>query len=352
MPTTSGHGGQRAQTGSYIITLCMVPQRVTLRPPRAPHLQRFTFFTSCSRQRDGSERRYLHMGYFTSRTEAETWLQVVRRCYPQAIATVVPPQLRDVPLQSAGETTSRDIPVSLESTSLTDTQVLRVLETRGSPCNADDPAAQSSASIPLLGPEDTGTRRILREAVAQGAPVSFAVQLHWSAQPIDLACVPAFDLFRLYTLYTTETHREGRRPCYFLRLGFFADANSAKQVAVLVRSQFASAAVVPVSEQELRRARAARIDSASLASPAASIGWPLEPEQSPPHAPEINGRSATEDPEQQQAASSPVISASLQRKLEALARSEMSVDPDSESGVRHLKITVENRPSRRFSLSR
>ena len=39
-----------------------------------------------------------------------------------------------------------------------------------------------------------------------------------------------------------------------LRLGFFTDAISAKQVAYYVRSEFSSVAVVPVSPQEKSRA--------------------------------------------------------------------------------------------------
>jgi hypothetical protein len=96
--------------------------------------------------------------------------------------------------------------------------------------------------IALLRPEDTGTRRALKEAVVQGAPVFFAVQLHWSAQPIDLSRVPSLAIFKGYTLYATESRREGRSR-YFLRLGFFGDPISAKQVAFQVRSNFPSAAV-------------------------------------------------------------------------------------------------------------
>src|SRR6185437_5060931 len=47
--------------------------------------------------------------------------------------------------------------------------------------------------------------------------------------------------------------REGRK-WYGLRLGFFNDAISAKQVAYYVRSEFNSVAVVPVSPQERDRA--------------------------------------------------------------------------------------------------
>ena len=136
--------------------------------------------------------------------------------------------------------------------SLTDTQVLRYLETRrGDDARGADEAP--GASISLLKPDDTGTRRALKEAVTQNAPVSFAVQLQWAVQPVELDKVPPLAIFSAYTLYTVEGSREGRK-WYGLRLGFFSDAISAKQVAYYVRSEFASVAVVPVSPQEKDRA--------------------------------------------------------------------------------------------------
>jgi hypothetical protein len=135
---------------------------------------------------------------------------------------------------------------------LTDTQVLRYLETR----RGDDARGVEEppdASISLLKPDDTGTRRALKEAVTQNAPVSFAVQLQWAVQPVELDKVPPLAIFSAYTLYTVEGSREGRK-WYGLRLGFFSDAISAKQVAYYVRSEFASVAVVPVSPQEKDRA--------------------------------------------------------------------------------------------------
>jgi hypothetical protein len=130
--------------------------------------------------------------------------------------------------------------------------VLRYLETRredGGRAPDDSP----DASISLLKPDDTGTRRALKEAVTQNAAVSFAVQLQWAVQPVELDKVPPLAIFSAYTLYTVEGSREGRK-WYGLRLGFFSDAISAKQVAYYVRSEFASVAVVPVSPQEKLRA--------------------------------------------------------------------------------------------------
>src|SRR5262249_28881512 len=112
---------------------------------------------------------------------------------------------------------------------------------------------EASAGISLLRPDDSGTRRALKSAVTQNEPVSFAVQLQWSVQPIDITKVPPLAIFSAYTLYTVEGSRDGRK-WYGLRLGFFTDAISAKQVASYVRSEFATVAVIPVSTQERGRA--------------------------------------------------------------------------------------------------
>ncbi|HEY1899399.1 MAG TPA: hypothetical protein VGG49_06385 [Steroidobacteraceae bacterium] len=96
-------------------------------------------------------------------------------------------------------------------------------------------------------------------------PAAFAVQLQWSVQPIDLAQVPPLAIFGAYMLYTVEGSREGRR-WYGLRLGFFSDAHSAKQVAQYVRSEFSSVAVVPVSLKERDGANGAQ-DGAKGAAP-------------------------------------------------------------------------------------
>src|SRR6202042_2116967 len=179
---------------------------------------------------------------FETLADAERCLGAVRGRYPNAFATIAPVEsLR---------------PAHAEAHSLTDTQVLKILGSRRVTAAQDDVEERNCDQIALLSPDDTGTRRALKEAVAQGAPVSFAVQLHWSALPINLSDVPSLAISKPHTLYATESRREGRS-CYFLRLGFFADPLSAKQVAVLVRSTFASAAVVPVVEQELTRVREA-----------------------------------------------------------------------------------------------
>ncbi len=155
---------------------------------------------------------------------------------------------------------------------LTDTQVLRVLENRrpeDGEKSTEKPAEMPASSIPLLKPDDTGTRAALKEAVVNNAPVSFAVQLHWSVQPVELDKVPPLAIFSAYTLYTVEGSREGRR-WYGLRLGFFNDAISAKQVAYYVRSEFGTVAVVPVSPQERARASDEERHASGFSAPAAT----------------------------------------------------------------------------------
>ena len=168
----------------------------------------------------------------------------------------------DLPHEQTGETRLMAAPLGVDAaddSSLTDTQVLRFLETRREEDDSAKPQppmqvdAAAESGISLLKPDDTGTRRALKEAVSHNEAVSFAVQLQWSVQPVQLDKVPPLAIFSAYTLYSVEGSREGRR-WYGLRLGFFNDAISAKQVAYYVRSEFASVAVVPVSPQERDRA--------------------------------------------------------------------------------------------------
>jgi len=143
-------------------------------------------------------------------------------------------------------------PKAAAAASLSDSQVLKILENRrpDKPVQGKD---EANHGIQLLRPDDTTTIRALKEAVRDNAPVSFAVQLQWSVQPIDINKMPPLAIFSAYTLYTVEGSRDGRK-WYGLRLGFFGDAVSAKQVASYVRSEFTSVAVIPVSSQERGRA--------------------------------------------------------------------------------------------------
>ncbi len=122
----------------------------------------------------------------------------------------------DEPLEATGATRTLPIPEA----ALSDAQALQCLEGRAP------------------------------EALAK--PAAFAVQLKWSVQPISFEKLPPLAIFSAYTLYCVEGSREGRK-WFGLRLGFFNDPISAKQVAGYVRSEFPSAAVVPVSGDERQR---------------------------------------------------------------------------------------------------
>jgi hypothetical protein len=133
------------------------------------------------------------------------------------------------------------------------------------------PAVRQAGVLP-----DSQVLRLLEEKRGDplnttSTPAAFSIQLQWSVQPIDLARVPPLAIFGAYTLYTVEGSREGRR-WFGLRLGFFSDANSAKQVAQYVRSEFSSVAVVPVSLKERDGARGA--SGGGIAAPGISAPAP------------------------------------------------------------------------------
>ena len=310
-----------AGAGPYMLTLCRLVEPVSIRPPQSPHLKPFTFFTSRAPQQDGVDQVYLHMGFFGTLAYAEKWAQAVRGRHPDAVATAAPRKFWQLPV--SGDR-------------LTDTQVLNILETRRYVPRHTDADVRSSEQIELLRPDDTGVRRALKEAVVSGAPVHFAVQLYWSVRPIDPSRIPALDIFKAYTLYSVETRRENRS-CYFLRLGFFGDPVSAKLVAFHVRSNFTSAAVVPVLDEEITRAREAEADAASI---------PCFVQQHVHHGLESTGAAAwATDPKPEDDSRRTALQGAetLEQTLAQLAERELWSDTDtlSDTGVRHLKVEME-----------
>ncbi len=333
----------QVNTGPFVLTLCQMEGPISIRPPQSPQLRRFTFFTTSSRQLDGVEYVSLHMGYFETLTDAQSLLRAVRRRFPLAVAIRVPANLLQPSRQAPEPHPARPPPGGADGRSfapvaaeaLTDTQVMKILETRGVATAHSENGDRGSAAVGVLRPEDTSVRRALKEAVVQGAPVLFAVQLDWSTHPINLGRVPALPIFKTHTLYATESRREGR--CrYFLRLGFFADAASAKEAAFWVRSKFASAVVVPVTEQEIARAHDSAADGPGFAdAPLPIDGTPdrdagsAAPKTKPPG---DRPRRSSQTPE------------TLEQTLETLAARELLNDPDSlsDTGVRHLRIEEVN----------
>lgn len=256
-----------------------------------------------------------------------------------------------------------------DDNNFTDTQVLKYLETRRADGSEISGVDIETGAISLLKPDDTGTRRALKEAVTDNAPVWFAVQLQWSVQPVELNKVPPLAIFSAYTLYTVEGSRDGRK-WYGLRLGFFSDAISAKQVAYYVRSEFTSVAVVPVSPQERTRAsdvekkadmpfpKKARqepvdefklIDSderaaAPPARPRPAVATkPAAPAKSAPPAARRPEAKANSGRVRARDARSPQT---LEETLEILGAGELEMDNGNgesmnESGVRHLRVEVQ-----------
>jgi len=262
---------------------------------------------------------------------------------------------------------------------LSDTQVLKMLETRRSEEGDPGQAELDDSGIPMLKPDDTGTRLALKEAIVSNASVAFAVQLQWSVRPVELDKVPPLAIFSAYTLYTVEGSRDGRR-WYGLRLGFFSDAISAKQVAYYVRSEFTSVAVVPVSPQEKSRATdqdaaaalaapvptrvdpmdefkliedeaprsptppAASAPPSRLAAAAAAQLPPRVPPGRPAGQPAIPGRPRVPNPRvTPRETRGPQT---LEETLEILGASQLTIDTGrgetlNDSGVRHLRVEVQ-----------
>jgi hypothetical protein len=137
-------------------------------------------------------------------------------------------------------------PAAAPPAPLTPAQTLEVLETLP---NVDPDAGSTSTRIRVLTPEDTQTLRDIKLEAQSNAPASYAVQLVWAVQPIDMDSLPHLAIFDAYKLYHVEGNRHGRR-WYGLRLGFFTDPTAAKQVAMYVRSEYTAVAVVPVTAKE------------------------------------------------------------------------------------------------------
>jgi hypothetical protein len=294
--------------GPYVITLCPLASPVSIRPPQSPVLKQFTFFVAPTRATAGSQLA-LHMGYFETLAQAEPWLQQVRGRYPNAIATTVP-------AQPAGPAAVPD---------LTDTQVMQNLESRGvhAPQSNTDAAV---ARIPLLRPEDTGERRMLREAVVSRAPVRFAVQLDWSLDPIDPTRMRRLSAFAGLHVYVASSHREGSDR-YFLRVGFFDDPGAAKQMALSARATYRSAVIVPVTDVEIARAHDP-VAQAAVRDSAAAVN-----RKSERPAERTDARPAE----------------TLEETLETLAEREKwdNLGSTEDSGVRHLRVEMEQRRPKR-----
>lgn len=301
------------EAGPFVINLCSSSTPMALPRADLPELKRFNFFVS-RRFEEGRERFRLHMGFFATQAEAENWLVLVREVYPGAWTGEAPgKKLRARAVAAAeeqaahaagprpaapeGEPARKPAPTvpilkppkaSVAAPAVARARSPATPQAAGSgarggvaarsvktaatapPRAAKAVFADSNIKEVLAALDQPG--RVARVPSPQGAPLTgaqvlhclesrgpeaakpaaFAVQLLWSVQPINVATLPPLAIFSAYSLYCVEGSREGRK-WFGLRLGFFNDPISAKQVAGYVRSEFVSAAVVPVSAEERQR---------------------------------------------------------------------------------------------------
>ncbi|HET7811107.1 MAG TPA: hypothetical protein VFL16_11075 [Steroidobacteraceae bacterium] len=289
---------------------------------------------------------------------------------------------------------------------LSDTQTIRLLE-RHTPYREGSREADVDEAIRVIKPEDAQSMLAIKSDVKRNAPVLFAVQLDWSVTAFDMAKIPPLAIFNAYTLYTTEATRDGRT-WYGLRLGFFSDAVSAKQVAYYVRSDFKTVSVVPVTTIEKERAtdinaarsgiyKAANIKDVAAPTPASisasnSGVFKLLEDDTPEHIEqdvdgEMSPRFSKPAPAQAQAAKpaakatpaaapaapeapkpprarkapsrggkrdahAQVDAETLDQTLEILGANTLEITSDkaSETGVRHLRVQIDKKGSKFASL--
>jgi len=230
--------------GAFVINLGSSSTPVALTTPADPALGNFTFFVS-RRREDGRERFRLHMGYFETLKEAEALLEIARKEYPGAWAGTGP-----------GRTAPVIAPV-----------IAPVVEPKIEPMPASAPVLTPAETLSLLEDANVAERTATAQPHAASA-VAYAVQLRWSAQPISLSELPALAIFDAYTLYRARGSNYGST-WHALRLGFFNDAVSARQVANYVESECHEVTVVPVSSAERDSAVAASAIAGSAKRPAA-----------------------------------------------------------------------------------
>ncbi len=127
-----GRGGTQMETtpeSGFVIALCTVGREIPIPQPRSAALNRYRFFLT-RRNTDGREFFVLHMGTFATVEEAEKWLNVLRGTYPNAYVSDSSEPGPTPPL-------------------LSDSQVLRVLDTTPPPAPKPDKTPQRARHTAL-----------------------------------------------------------------------------------------------------------------------------------------------------------------------------------------------------------
>jgi hypothetical protein len=366
---------------------------MALEVPDAPELEGFAVFRS-RRVEDGRDRYRLHLGYFESREDAQRVLPVVRARYPAAWVALVPPdsmgslddtnvaQFKLIHQKKAQAPARPHIPAP-------EPKAVAVKATLVAPRNA--PVSAPQVRAPLATPASRTVNRVpmtpsqvlqllesaprARTPVAPAKPPSdpaagsfaqgqkFAVQLIWATTPVQPGNVPQLAIFEAYTLYSVQVERAGRR-WYGLRLGFFKDPLSARQVALYARSDFSAASVVPVSDRECDKASAvataAQVAPAPAKTPAPSASndeivlMPDSEPAKPTAAQAAVARKPVTTNDGPVTAAAKLLHGKLkpaksaEELLEELGADELSIehapeiDDSAESGVRHQSVSVVN----------
>jgi hypothetical protein len=269
----------------HVITLLSSTAPVAMRAPTAPELAGLAVFRS-RRVEDGRERFRLHIGYFPSAEAATKLLPIVRRTHPAALVAIAPQS-------NLG---------SLDDTAMVRFSILQPVDPAPAvtPLRTGSPAAAAPAAgyaqprprpaPPVLTPAmsvapQARARPVNASPATEPVPKSketqrYAVQLVWSRDPIDVTKIQWLAIFAGYLLYAVEME-PGIRRGFGVRLGFYADALSARLVAQYLRSEFKGVSVVPVSEREVSMASTATLGLGSARSPRGSVSvgarWPVSP---------------------------------------------------------------------------
>lgn len=288
------------------ITLCSTSVPMMLQLPLLSVFAGLTVFRSRAVE-EGRERFRMHLGYFYDLERAEKVLVAARRFYPGAFLAEAPrsgmgslDDTMNAAFQFAKGPAARlvvaqELPPESELQAIADpapVAMAAAVDGLAAPAYDDDTGVETPTAAPTATPTFTATdpeplpATVELDAtstildVATPAPAAdasrpghataaagtnervavgvqrYAVQLKWSLSAVDPQTIPHHALFRQFTLYGVSVPR-GAASEHGLRLGFFSNLHSAKQVADYVRHDFPHASVVPVSERELVRAQQA-----------------------------------------------------------------------------------------------
>ncbi|HEX9140464.1 MAG TPA: hypothetical protein VF848_11790 [Steroidobacteraceae bacterium] len=273
---------------------------------------------------------------------------------------IVPPALIEALTSPTDETAAyslSSVRAAIASLTEADRQAPPAATSPAAPVAKSAVALQGEELLKLLEPAITNAPAAA--LASHPEPTLYAVQMMWSVKPIDLAKVPQLAIFSAYTLYGAEGNRDGRR-WYGLRLGFFTDAYSARQVALYVRPEFSAVSVVPVSMRESERAKnavakplpelkaaPANINSSGefkFLEPTAPKPRTPAPAPAKPAARAAGGKRAKPRGAQAHPAARP-RALSLEETLEILGANTLEIEQGNgqvlnDSGVRHLHAEI------------